>query len=367
MSAVIPRYKRLGEHLIYLNVIKSCTTSKQSLLDTEGLEFVRVHKINSFKSLIIEYKENAAIVEEAVKKSDVCIAYLPSFVAVQVVKYAKKYNKPCLQLVIGCVWDAYWHHGILGKLIAPFRYCAVRNAVSKADYVIYVTQQFLQKRYPTNGRFLGCSNVILPSSSSQVLDEKLYKIERIKYEKRSLILTTLAAVNVRYKGQEYVIRAIAKLARRGIYYEYRLAGIGDPAYLLKLAERLGVSKQVIFCGVIPHDKVFTILDETDIYIQPSKQEGLPRALIEAMSRACPALGSCTAGIPELLDKDCIFRNGDVDAICRLLTSFDSEKMKLHAQRNYEESKKYELSLLEKQRNEFIDEFMENALEYRNGR
>ena len=42
------------------------------------------------------------------------------------------------------------------------------------------------------------------------------------------------------------------------------------------------------------------MDETDIFLCPSLQEGLPRGLVEAMSRGCPSLGAVTGGIPELL-------------------------------------------------------------------
>ena len=63
-------------------------------------------------------------------------------------------------------------------------------------------------------------------------------------------------------------------------------------------------------------------DSIDIYVQPSKQEGLPRAVIEAMSRGCPVLGTDIAGIPELIQERCLFKKGSVksfiNAVERLL-------------------------------------------------
>ena len=168
-------------------------------------------------------------------------------------------------------------------------------------------------------------------------------------------------MDVRYKGQEYVIRAIAEMAKCGIYYEYHLIGGGDITYLRNLAIQLNVLNQVIFYGSVPHDQIAGLLDDTDIYIQPSKQEGLPRALVEAMSRACPALGSRIAGIPELLDKNCVFKKGNVGEICKKLLSFTVESMKYYAIRNYEEAKNYEFSLLEKKRNRFIDDFFTHSM------
>lgn len=71
----------------------------------------------------------------------------------------------------------------------------------------------------------------------------------------------------------------------------------------------GVADRVVFKGQMKHQQVLEWIDSLDIYIQPSMQEGLPRALIEAMSRACPAIGSSTGGIPELLPSDAILKEG----------------------------------------------------------
>ena len=72
--------------------------------------------------------------------------------------------------------------------------------------------------------------------------------------------------------------------------------------------------------------MFEWLDDMDLYIQPSLQEGLPRAVVEAMSRGLPALGAHTGGIPELLGEDCIFPRKGVDAIAELLTALKPEQM-----------------------------------------
>ncbi len=76
------------------------------------------------------------------------------------------------------------------------------------------------------------------------------------------------------------------------------------------------------------------------YIQPSKQEGLPRALIEAMNKACPALGARTAGIPELLSEECIFKPGSVSQIVEIIKLIDQQWLIREAGMNFEASKDY---------------------------
>ena len=118
--------------------------------------------------------------------------------------------------------------------------------------------------------------------------------KKIRTYSGKLVLGTAAAVNVAFKGQRYVIEALARLKAAGrTDVEYRLAGGGDPTALRELAQRLGVAEQVAFAGSLPHDAVFSWLDGLDLYIQPSLQEGLPRALIEAMSRGLPAFAAHT--------------------------------------------------------------------------
>ncbi|MGR5879862.1 glycosyltransferase [Bacillus pacificus] len=93
-------------------------------------------------------------------------------------------------------------------------------------------------------------------------------------------------------------------------------------------------------------------------LQPSRQEGLPRALIEAMSRGLPALGARTAGIPELLESEFIFSNTkkNIDEICAILKKFNNEVMIAQSNRNYIEAKKYDKEVIETRRKNFFKKF-----------
>ena len=170
---------------------------------------------------------------------------------------------------------------------------------------------------------------------------------------------TAAAISVPYKGQEFVIKAISELKKKGLYFEYHLIGFGSEERLRKIAVEAGVEDQVFFRGPLPHSDVLGFMDDMDIYVQPSKQEGLPRATIEAMSRGCLCLGSRVAGIPELLEDAYLFNKGDVKQISEILRSVDETKLKEQAERNYNEAKQYDKNLLNRRRTEFIEEFKRN--------
>ena len=111
--------------------------------------------------------------------------------------------------------------------------------------------------------------------------------------------------------------------------------------------------------MIHHDDVFSYLDKSDIYIQPSFTEGLPRAVVEAMSRACPCIGTRVGGIPELLENECLFSKGNAKELINILHHFieNNELLVEQAKRNFIYSKSFETSALNKKRNNFYTQFL----------
>lgn len=304
-------------------------------------------------------KLNNKIIEKAVSNCDYLIVRSPSGAGYTALKYAKKYNKPYLVEVVGCPWDSLWNHSFMGKILAVKSYLQMKKAVKDAPYAVYVTDEFLQHRYPCNGRSKGCSDVSLPPLNENILEKRLDKIENMN-KNMPIVLGTTAAVNVRYKGQEYVIKAISELNKQGYNFEYHLAGGGDNSYLKSIAERYNVVDKVRFLGPLPHENIFDYLDSIDIYIQPSKTEGLPRALVEAMSRGCPSIGSNVGGIPELLNNEFIFKKKSVNQICTLLIKMNEDVMVQEASRSFEKSKEYSKVLLDERRNGFYVQFINNV-------
>src|SRR5699024_1507846 len=282
--------------------------NKLSKITIPNLSVHEVPNISSAKGVIFEKKQAKEKIRKAVIEADYIIVRFPSITGFYAFDYAKKLNKPCLVEVVACPWDAFWNHSLKGKLVAPFMYFATKKRVSNSNYVVYVTNQFLQGRYPTTGKNVNCSNVALTEFDDKILEKRLDKISNMNRDSKIIIGTT-AAVNVKFKGQQYVIKALSELKKQGYTnFEYQLVGAGDQSYLKSEAKKYNIADQVKFMGPMVHNEVFDWLETIDIYAQPSRQEGLPRALIEAMSRGVPAFGANTAGIPELLENEFIFSN-----------------------------------------------------------
>jgi L-malate glycosyltransferase len=84
---------------------------------------------------------------------------------------------------------------------------------------------------------------------------------------------------------------------------------------------------------------------------PSYQEGLPRAMVEAMARALPCIGSTVGGIPELLMPEDMVPPGDVAALANKIREVvtDPERMAQMSARNLDKAKEFKNELLREQR------------------
>lgn len=287
-----------------------------------------------------------------IEECDIVIGRLPSIIAYKASDYAKKCKKKYLAELMCDGWSSYWYHGLAGKIMAPYMTQKMKSVTKNADYAIYVTDKFLQGKYPCKNHSISASNVILKDVEESVLKERLEKTQQ-KADK-SVSLMTTADVDTKTKGQQYVIKAIPKLLEKGIDVKYYLAGGGDRQYLQEVAKESGVEDRVIFLGRLDRKQIDETLDLIDIYIHPSLQEGLPRAVIEAMSHACPCLGAETAGIPELMAPECIFKPKSVDAVVDAVIRILESDLSTYAKSNFEHSKQYRESVLNKRRKELFD-------------
>lgn len=328
--------------------------SKFQPFDKNKIGFIEIPDVTSsyfsFCNPFLRGRRNQ-VIKNAIKSHDLIIIRLPSSSGYIAAEYAESFNKPYVVEVVGCPRDSLWNLSSLGKLLAYPNFLLMKRSVKRAPYVVYVTQFFLQNRYPSDGVSISCSDVYLPNFDEVTLERRISKIESLDGGS-PIVIGTIGAVDLRYKGQSDVIEALALLKTAGYDFEYHLVGGGQQNRLQSVAEKYGVADRVKFLGPLSHDQVFTFLDGIDIYIQPSRTEGLPRALIEAMSRGCPAVGAAVGGIPELLDQRCLFRSGSVREIKNLLVNMNAAEMKTQALRNFTKAKEFKWCVLEKNWHDF---------------
>ena len=152
-----------------------------------------------------------------------------------------------------------------------------------------------------------------------------------------------------YKGPDVLLRASSLCRSRGLDFEIVMVGDGRHAEQMKaLAGRLGVKDRTQFVPRLPFGKaIFDFLDKVDLFVMPSRAEGLPRALLEAMARGCPCIGSNVGGIPELLAADDLVPPNDPEALARKImeVTADPERMKTMSARNLARAKEFDPEVL----------------------
>lgn len=339
---------------------KGEAVSKFNRFNTSKFEYVALPDLyqpvkNIFS--IEKRKKVLSAIENEVKECDkLIIRSLGNIYTNSALKFARKYDKPYLVEVTGFVFESFWYHSLRGKIMASFQDMRYRKLMKDVPYAVYVTESALQKRYFCKGRTLGCSDVELPVQNIELIREQ----RKQSFEKkRKIVIGTAAFLDVSWKGQKYVIEAIAQLVKQGMTcFKYELVGAGTGEKLKKLSEKLGVSEYISIIGVLPHEKIFEWLDGVDIYIQPSFQEGLCRALVEAMSRGCPVMGSDVGGNYELVSERYLFRKGNSKEIAdKLLRILENDERYKESERSFMLAEKYEKKYLDSKRDAFYHMFM----------
>ena len=331
----------------------------QEKITLPGVKIIEFPNLNKPQYMLTRIPEANKRLTDAISKVDL-VFIRGGVIAVLASRICRKTGKPYLAEAAGCAWDEYWNHSYIGKLIAPYMEYQSKKNILEARYVIYVTEKWLQNRYPTNGESTYASNVILQDIDDDSLLRRLEKISKRKIDD-VWVLGTTAGVNNKAKGQQYVIEAISKLDS-SYNIRYELVGSGNTEYLQRIAKKYNVEDRVVFKGELSHQEVLDWLDTIDTYIQPSMQEGLPRALIEAMSRGCPAIGSTTAGIPELLTQETVFSRGNVESLIEVMKTVYASNWSDLARRNHVKSKEYQIDALNERRKNLYEKYRKYVIE-----
>jgi glycosyltransferase involved in cell wall biosynthesis len=209
-----------------------------------------------------------------------------------------------------------------------------------------VSRETLQRRYPPGApdRSVHYSSIHLPAECI-VAQPRVFS----QPATRLIIVATLATP---YKGVDTLLKSLPIVNRSDLH----LTIVGDGRIrpqLEQMARDLAISSQVTFTGKLPAGQpVFDALDQAELFVLPSRGEGLPRAMIEAMARALPCIGTPVAGVPELLEPEHMFPQDDPPALADAIIGMIDrpERLTAASARNLEVASEYEASVLTERRN-----------------
>jgi glycosyltransferase involved in cell wall biosynthesis len=118
-------------------------------------------------------------------------------------------------------------------------------------------------------------------------------------------------------------------------FELALVGSGPlQEQLDTIVRERGLEEIVKFHGRQPHDAVPDWIGACDVFCLPSRREGCPNVVLEALASGRPVVGSAVGGVPELLSKDngVLAPAGDAQALAKaindaLARAWDSDALR----------------------------------------
>lgn len=222
----------------------------------------------------------------------------------------------------------------------------------------YVTEFALQRRYPSMAKAKS-------HYTSLNLPEMWISSPKFYSEKSEFRIVCTGMMAKLYKGQDILISAIDELRNCRPDLKLYLSLIGDGEYRPQLEDQvrqLGLTEYVTFHGALKHGvELLSVLDQADVFVLPSRQEGLPRAMIEAMARGLPCIGTRVGGIPELLSDDFLVPPNSVKELSAKILELCTDKGLLNSAsaRNVEKARMYSVSVVQNRRAEFYRNVVEN--------
>lgn len=141
------------------------------------------------------------------------------------------------------------------------------------------------------------------------------------------------------KGVYGLVEVVKRLEDKGYNFDLVMGGIGEGDKLKAKIEELGVTSINYVGWTAGEDKV-RLLSESNVFILPSFQEGVPMAMLEAMAYKCCPVMSSAGGITDILthgETGMIHEAKDLDQLeANLIELFDDrEKLNAIAQRAFE--------------------------------
>ncbi|WP_436514894.1 glycosyltransferase [Ekhidna sp. To15] len=353
------RYLKVFDEILVIGRV-SCTTSKppkSKISSGLGVRFLELTEFDGISGLIFNSINLIKVISENVSGSPYVLLRVPgllSYLTFLILFFKRK--KWTMEVVADPQEEASNADNWLARLFASVIVTMTRYMCKRASSVSYVTREVLQRRYPSNS-----SQNYFYSSLNITIDPKHFKNRKELIESQPDILTSPKLVLVGrmskpFKGIDTALNMLAYAKRKGVKPTLHLIGGGQLlSTYLKEAEKLGVNDQCTFHGEISdRSEVLSILTQSDIMILPSRREGLPRAIIEAMSLGLPVIASNVAGIPELVPEELMINPNDHITLFDHVHKLSSNKDLRRNFSNYffERSKPYDLQILENARTSF---------------
>lgn len=188
-------------------------------------------------------------------------------------------------------------------------------AISQSVDQLCQRQGFLNRQQIYNG-------IDLKPFENPYRDSLPQRLKRHAFSEHPLRIVQVGRLHYPKKGQDLLIQAIARCKERGLYVKATLMG-GVYAYnqgsfdeLRQMVNQYSLEPDIEF--LVNRTDVPEVLKKADLFVLPSRYEGLGLVVLEAMAAKIPVIASNIDGPAELIQhgkNGLLFESNQVDSLC----------------------------------------------------
>lgn len=245
----------------------------------------------------------------------------------------------------------------LASLFRPYFCARSRDLCANAVAVNYITGSATRRVNPATRAKCDVS-----VSDVDLSEDSFLNLPRPAATSVPIEIVSVGFFDLLYKGQDLLIKALADCAGQGL--NFRLTFVGDGRSretLTNLAASYGIGHRIRITGALGGaNEVRKYLGAAHLFTLPSRAEGIPRALLEAMAAGLPAICSNVGAMPDLLDPRWIVQPGSVHQLRAKFLEFLQVPGEWAAigRRNQDVARRYERSEVQPRRVEFYRKIQE---------
>ena len=333
---------------------------QRALIDNPQIEVYPIPIFHGPKEYALTYFKIGRALKYVTDGCDAAILRLPSTIAQRAYSRIVRSGIPyATEIVFDAKDGAETASCIFEKILWRRIDQKMRKICYNADGVSCVTEKYLQHRYFSKKEAHFESHY-----STLALSKSFFLAPRMFPTHYPL---TIAHVDLQIglhsrKGTDIIILALEKLKSKGIIVNVKFAGDdwdNSTEAILNFAKEHNVEGQVSCIGFLTRDKLEQFLNESDLFVLPTKAEGLPRVIIEAIAKGLPTITTPASGNPELIPAEYLVDFYDVKSLALKIETIVTDKIAYEeaSKKNFEHSLQYEASILEKRRDAFYNQLL----------
>ena len=333
------------------------------LIDDTRIEVIDIPNFSGPLEYVKKYFKIGRALTNICDGCDAAIVRLPSTIGQRV---ARKVIKSHIPYGVEVVYDAEDGWRSEKKIINRYLWKRIdkemRETCYTANGISCVTEFYLQKHYYSKK-----ADAFTSHYSTLELPKEFYGFPK-KYPEGKTFTLANVANQIQFNGRKgfnEIIEAISILKKKGVIVNAKFVGQdyhNGITQFMDLSRRLDVEKQIEFMGYLTRPELDDFLSSVDMFVMPTRAEGLPRVIIEAMAKGLPAISTPVSGNPELLDTHFLVKYEDVQTLANRIEELiiDKELYEKTSFENFNNSQKYEATVLERKRDAFYQKLEQIA-------